>query len=334
MEILGGKVNTGAAKISAGTIRLGWTDTEDRITAAACSGTVEFVNDFTYLEDGAHIHATAENLAGGALLPCSSCGESVYWRIDDGLLSIFGQGDMASYNTWDDVPAPWAGLNYSTAVIESGVTSVGKHAFYESGLTAVTIPEGVTLIGEDAFMYCHSLTEVTIPDSVTRIKICAFNECSSLVSLTLGSGLQYIDLGAFGDCNSLTSLTLPDTLTTIGESAFEYCEGLTQVHVPASVTEIGENAFKYCSNLACLCSPVADGAAAEYCDENDIIGTWETTDVITSLKAGATAKTCTRPMPCRPRRPTRPTRRSSRSTTMRRRMRSPWSPNPEPLSRS
>ena len=36
-----------------------------------------------------------------------------------------------------------------------------------SALTSVTIPEGVTQIGDYAFDGCSSLTSVTIPESVT-----------------------------------------------------------------------------------------------------------------------------------------------------------------------
>ena len=48
-----------------------------------------------------------------------------------------------------------------TVEIESGVTSIGKHAFYDcSALTSVTIPDSVTCIGEYAFCYCVTLTDV------------------------------------------------------------------------------------------------------------------------------------------------------------------------------
>ena len=54
--------------------------------------------------------------------------------------------------------------------VEYSVTSILSYAFYNcSGLTSVTIPEGVTRIGDRAFSYCSGLTSVTIPENVTSI---------------------------------------------------------------------------------------------------------------------------------------------------------------------
>ena len=53
--------------------------------------------------------------------------------------------------------------------------------FYEcSALASITIPKGVTTIGEGAFYYCHNLNSITIPNSVTRIGKRAFQKCQIL----------------------------------------------------------------------------------------------------------------------------------------------------------
>jgi len=51
-------------------------------------------------------------------------------------------------------------------------------------LTSITIPEGVTSIGANAFER-SSLTSITIPESVTSIGVSAFLNCSSLISVIL-----------------------------------------------------------------------------------------------------------------------------------------------------
>lgn len=64
------------------------------------------------------------------------------------------------------------------------VTSIGDHAFFDSGLTSVMIPTSVTSIGADAFENCDSLASVSIPFSVTSIGDYAFNDSSVLTSAT------------------------------------------------------------------------------------------------------------------------------------------------------
>ncbi|MDD3470126.1 MAG: leucine-rich repeat domain-containing protein [Thermoguttaceae bacterium] len=65
------------------------------------------------------------------------------------------------------------------------VTSIGNEAFSGcSGLTSVTIPDGVTSIGDGAFFCCSGLTSVTIPNSVTSIGGCAFSDCPNLTIRT------------------------------------------------------------------------------------------------------------------------------------------------------
>lgn len=63
------------------------------------------------------------------------------------------------------------------------MTSIGdSYTFYGcSSLTSITIPNGVTNIGKDAFSYCRGLTSINIPDSVTSIGKNAFYNCSGLI---------------------------------------------------------------------------------------------------------------------------------------------------------
>ena len=76
-------------------------------------------------------------------------------------------------------------LGCKTSVIPSdgSVISIGESAFYWcSGLTSITIPAGVTSIGNTAFGLTK-LTSVTIPDSVTSIGSFAFSNCLSLTNI-------------------------------------------------------------------------------------------------------------------------------------------------------
>ena len=133
----------------------------------------------------------------------------------------------------------------TSVTIGDGVTTIGNYAFHGcTGLTSVTIGDGVTTIGVYAFYDCTGLTSVTIPSSVTTIGNSAFNGCTGLTSVTIPSSVTTIGVYAFYDCTGLTSVTIPSSVTTIGNSAFNGCTGLTSVTIPSSVTTIGESAFR------------------------------------------------------------------------------------------
>ena len=137
-----------------------------------------------------------------------TCGENLTWKLEDGVLTISGTGAMTDYSPIQGPQLPWAAAKIKSVVVESGVTSIGDHAFVgQIGLTSITIPDSVTSIGDDAFFYCMSLTSVKIPDGVTRI-------CQKV----------------FQDCSSLTSVEIPDSVASIGSNAFYNCTALKNVY--------------------------------------------------------------------------------------------------------
>ena len=54
------------------------------------------------------------------------------------------------------------------------VVAIGDYAFKECSFASVTIPNGVTSIGDRAFWGCDGLTSITIPNSVTSIDMMRF----------------------------------------------------------------------------------------------------------------------------------------------------------------
>ncbi len=144
----------------------------------------------------------------------------------------------------------------TSITIPNGVTSIGDIAFWGcKSLTSITIPDGVTEIGFGAFMLCTCLTSVTIPDGVTEIGKETFYGCSGLTSITIPDGVMGIGDSAFWCCSGLTSITIPDSVTEIGNSAFGYCSGLTSITIPDGVTEIGKETFYGCSGLTSITIP-------------------------------------------------------------------------------
>ena len=147
---------------------------------------------------------------------------------------------------------------------------------------AVTIPDGVTSIGEGAFEGCSGLRSVTIPDSVTNIGNSAFSGCGGLTSVTIGNSVTSIGRGAFEGCSGLTSLTIPDKVTRIGDSAFRGCSGLTSVTIPDRVTGIGNWAFEGCSSLESI---TVSESNASYASQDGILYNKDKTQFIYIPKA-------------------------------------------------
>ena len=189
-----------------------------------------------------------------------ACGENVNWVMTaDGMLTISGTGAMTDCDSFGD-PAPWKICRQyiKSAVIGSGVTSIGKYAFYCcEALISVTIPDTVTVIGGGAFRGCSRLSGMTIPDTVTGIGSYAFYNCSSLPSVTIPDGVTTISESAFEGCSRLSSVTIPDSVTSIGKSAFRDCCKLTGLTIPDNVTSIGDHAFNGCNGLTSVTLPTS-----------------------------------------------------------------------------
>ena len=72
-----------------------------------------------------------------------------------------------------------------------------KSPWYNNGtIQTVSLPDGLTHIGDYAFLYCTAISSINIPDTVTSI----------------GESSFYL-------CTSITSLDIPEKLTSIGKSS-------------------------------------------------------------------------------------------------------------------
>ncbi len=144
----------------------------------------------------------------------------------------------------------------TSITIPNGVTMISPKAFKDCiGLTSATIPNSVIRIGNSAFENCTSLTSIVIPNSVTKIENRTFLGCTKLKSITIPSNVTSIQYYAFADCCDLTDITIPNSVTSIGECAFENCTSLTSIVIPNSVTTVYDKAFACCYNLTNITIP-------------------------------------------------------------------------------
>jgi hypothetical protein len=147
----------------------------------------------------------------------------------------------------------WA--NLTSVTIPDGVTSIGDSAFANCGVASLQIPDTVISIGDYAFSSCTSLTNAVIPNGVTRIATGQFYGCSSLTTFTIANTVTNIGDYAFSGCTGLTNVTVPDSITSIANGVFDGCTGLTAFAFPSAVFSIGNRAFLDCSSLTKLIIP-------------------------------------------------------------------------------
>ncbi len=124
----------------------------------------------------------------------------------------------------------------------------------------VTIPDGVTYIGDMAFSGSSGLTGITVPGFVKGIGENAFSQCPSLSSVTIKNGVESLGYQAFANCSALTEIELPDSVTSIGGSAFFNCGKLTTAVLPSNLDVISNSLFMSCSSLKDLTLPDTAGS--------------------------------------------------------------------------
>ncbi|MBR2360565.1 MAG: leucine-rich repeat domain-containing protein [Bacteroidaceae bacterium] len=135
-----------------------------------------------------------------------------------------------------------------TSVIPQGITTIGEGAFSGVNFTnsCLYLPEGLKIIGHQAFYGCTNLYQVIVPSSVEYIRENAFASCPDLNIALLKGGGKSLGPYAFAGCKRLGIIQLPEGMTTIKDGAFRGCTNLYGIGLPSSLQEVGRNAFKDC----------------------------------------------------------------------------------------
>ena len=133
----------------------------------------------------------------------------------------------------------------------------------DSGASRIEIPEGMTVIDDNAFKNNTKLKEVILPSTLKSIGISAF-EGTSLSKIELPYSLTYIGYNAFANIKTLTEVTIPKSVETASHafsgdvnlkkvifedgivtipSGILNNTGLEEIVLPSSVKTIGSYAF-------------------------------------------------------------------------------------------
>ncbi len=164
------------------------------------------------------------------------------------------------------LPQSYNGNNYE----------INQYAFYKNNkITKVTIPNGVTSVGNGAFSNCGSLTSIVIGSGVTSIGSFAFHVCDSLSDVYYEGTIEDWCNITFSDSSSnpmryaesfyllnennewyeVTEITIPVGVTEIKDFAFYGFDNLTEVTISSGVTSIGAHAFSDCTSLTIVHIP-------------------------------------------------------------------------------
>ena len=136
--------------------------------------------------------------------------------------------------------------NMESVTLRGKDYTIGKYAFTNSGIRSLIIEDGVSDIGQYAFMGCEHLRgKITLPSSITWVEMGLFKNCSNLDSICLPSNINNIKSEAFSGCTNLKEINLPLSLRTIEASAFYGCDSLANIEIPKWILNM-DGAFRNC----------------------------------------------------------------------------------------
>lgn len=101
------------------------------------------------------------------------------------------------------------------------VGAIGSHAFKNSAVVGIKLPDSVYMISEEAFLNAADLVEIQFGDFLAMIRSNAFNGCTSLTTVVMNNNVQIIQDGAFVNCPALTHIDLPAMATDVSNTAFD-----------------------------------------------------------------------------------------------------------------
>ena len=178
-----------------------------------------------------------EYLGWAAFYGCTNLKMDLRLGCGGGPFTLARYGDAASH---------FGESGITSVTMGDGVTEIGARDFYQcTSLTNVVLSPFLTKIGQrtdgvdsGAFQYCTALKTVTpfLPDTLTYLGWATFNSCTSLEGdLRVGCGGGPFTFARYGEAASqfsltrITSVTMGDGVTEIGSRVFYGCPALTNV---------------------------------------------------------------------------------------------------------
>lgn len=137
------------------------------------------------------------------------------------------------------------------------VKEIGTHAFDESRtqtngscIVNLKISEGITKIGDFAFVRCANLENIELPESLISLGEQTFLECTKLKKINIPSKIVQLGYSGFMfQGTGFEEFTIPKNVTSISTATFRSCKNLKKFIVYSDNVVYGDNdVFQYCSS--------------------------------------------------------------------------------------
>lgn len=133
--------------------------------------------------------------------------------------------------------------------IPEGVTMIGYQAFEgDTMLTNISLPTTIDTIGGYAFRKTN-IEKVVLPQRVKYIAEYTFDGCKYLREVAFNKSLSRIGTAAFQNCISLTTVDLPFSVSVLETTAFAGCTGIKSITIGDNLTSLKDRVFMGCSSL-------------------------------------------------------------------------------------
>jgi len=173
------------------------------------------------------------------------------------LADYMGEGRIPKYAIVDGAvvadQAYYRSSGLTNVSLPDGLREIGQFSFARSSTSSVVMPQGVERIDYGAFYHCESLAEVTLPDTVMCVEPKAFTYTpwvENFLAGRTGEGDFLTEGGVLvAYRGNFQNVVIPDGVRVIGAEVFQNHTEIKSVSLPDSLLVIGEGAFEGCSQL-------------------------------------------------------------------------------------
>lgn len=189
------------------------------------------------------VYAASELVSG-------TCGEKLTWTVDQstGVLTISGKGNMDNY----------AYVTKNGTLADPTITFRNGYKppwyDYKDSITSIVVEEGVTCIGETAFMGLVNVKSMSLPSTLKELRRECFENLSSIEYIDLPDSIVSIGAFAFECCLSLKKIDIPDSVVEMGGAVFLDCRALEEVRLSENISELSAT-FSGCQSLKSVSVP-------------------------------------------------------------------------------